>query len=389
MSEFLIEFRFSGYTKEAIKELKDSISKNFHVTRRKIVPHISLVGPLYTRDEKRLVKEVKEVCKQYELVKFKLDGFDNFENRVIYVRIKPSEELKNLRLELVERLAEFCKLSEFDTELHFTFHATLVMNDIQRKFDRIWEYLQSWEIPKMQQYVVRITILSERRRILAEYDLLQRKILNRRDALDRKKFKKTLKNLDKKREPSEIEFKNLTNKGDVYVFSDTHFDHANMIKKFVFRPFYSKKHMNHELITNWNNTVKDNDAIYFLGDLSVGRNRYPIDYWLSKLNGAIFFIRGNHDDDIITRATIIPNSYGVHYGNYKFLLRHDPHRPYGYEGWIIHGDKHNNDLKNYPFINQKNKTVNVCAELIDYTPLNFDTLISLIETGRSYKTILG
>lgn len=68
---------------------------------------------------------------------------------------------------------------------------------------------------------------------------------------------------------------------------------------------------------------------------------------------------------------------------------HDPRRPNRYDGWIIHGDKHNNSLKDHPCINQKNKTINVCAELVDYTPLDLDRLIMLIETGRSYKTING
>lgn len=63
--------------------------------------------------------------------------------------------------------------------------------------------------------------------------------------------------------------------------------------------------------------------------------------------------------------------------------------PMDMNGWIIHGDKHNNHPKEYPFINQKNKTINVCAELVDYTPIDLDRLIMLIETGRSYKTVNG
>jgi len=59
-------------------------------------------------------------------------------------------------------------------------------------------------------------------------------------------------------------------------------------------------------------------------------------------------------------------------------LMHDPHRPHGYEGWVIHGDKHNNDLDEYPFINRKNKTINVCAELVNYTPISLDVIISKI-----------
>lgn len=384
---YLIEFRFSGRAKEAIKDLKEGISKNFRVTRKKIIPHITLVGPLHTRDEKRLITEVRDICKQYELVKFRLDGFDNFENRVIYVKINPSEELKTLRLELSERLGKFCDLSEFDQDEHFTFHATLVMKDIERKFDHIWEYLQTWKMPKMDHHVVRVSIIKNYK-ILAEYDLLQRKILDRSKSLDRKTFQKTITKLDKKRDPIEIEFENVTNKGKIHVFSDTHFDHANIIR-YCHRPFDTIQQMNQKLLANWNAAVRENHTLYFLGDMTYGRDRHPIDYWLSKLDGEIFYIRGNHDTDTITRATVIHNGYGIKYGDYEFLLRHDPHRPYGYDGWIIHGDKHNNHLKEYPFINQKNKTVNVCSELVNYTPITLDRIISLIETGRSYDTING
>jgi len=386
-NSYLIEFRFSCDAKKAIKEVKKGIKKNFGVTRRKIVPHISLVGPVYTNDQKRLVKEIKDVCKQYALVKFKLTNFDNFEDRVIFVKIKPSEELKKLRIEMAQRLQTFCTLSELDYDDKFTFHATLVLKDIQRKFDRIWKYLQTWKL-EMEQHVLRITILKNKR-ILAEYDLLLKKMLTRSQALDPKIFKETLKKLEKKREKSEIKFENVTKRGKICVFSDTHFDHENIITKFVYRPFRNTRHMNETMKKNWNNAVNENGTMFYLGDMSYSKYRRSIDFWLGKLNGEIFYIRGNHDSDIITGATVLPNRYGIKYKDYKFLLMHDPHRPFGYEDWIIHGDKHNNDLKKYPFINQKNKTVNVCAELVNYSPITLDKLILLIETRRSYKTIDG
>jgi len=193
---------------------------------------------------------------------------------------------------------------------------------------------------------------------------------------------------NKIRDVSEIEFEDVTNKEKIYMFSDTHFDHTNIIR-LCHRPFTSIKQMNDGLCGNWNSAVKENDAIYFLGDMTWGRYRHPIDYWLGKLGGEIFFIRGQHDIDEITRAPVLPDRYGIQYGNYKFLLMHDPYRPLGYDGWIIHGDKHNNDLKEYPLINQKNKTVNVSSELVHYTPLSLEKLISLIETGRDFKTIDG
>ncbi|MGY5152042.1 MAG: 2'-5' RNA ligase family protein [Candidatus Nitrosopumilus sp. bin_6a] len=384
---YLIEFRFSGYAKQSIKELKSNITKQFGVTRKKIVPHITLAGPLKTKDEKRLVHEIVDICKKYDLVKFKIDGFDNFEDRVIYVRIKPSEELKNLRLEIAERLYQFCNTTKFDNDRNFTFHSTLVLKDIERKFHRIWDYLQTWRIPEMEQYVLRITILKNSR-ILAEYDLILKKLLNRTDSLNRDIHSKTIKKLEKLRETTDRKFEDITKEGKIYLFSDAHFDHKNIIK-YCKRPFHSTRQMNQTLVENWDHTVGDNDKVFFLGDLSHGRDRRPIDYWLSKLNGEICYIRGNHDKDIINRATVIHSHYGIQYKKYQFLLMHDPHRPNGYDGWIIHGDKHNNSLKDHPFINQKNKTVNVCAELVDYTPISLDRIIELIETGRKYNTSNG
>lgn len=383
---YLIEFRFSGYAKDTIKELKNNISRNFHVTEKKIVPHVTLIGTVYTKDEKRLLKEIVNVAKNYKLIKCKFDGFDSFENRVIYVKIKPSEELKQLRLEMVEKLQEFCTLSSFDYAKNFTFHATLVLKDIQRKFERIWEYLQSWKLPKLDQYVIRITIL-KKGRILGEYDLLQRKLLNRKQSLDKKIHRKTIEILNKNRLPTEIEFEDISDDEKIFLLSDTHFDHYRVIG-FSHRPFRSTREMNYALVKNWNNTVNDN-KIFFLGDLTFGRGRRPMGYWHGKLSGQVYHIRGNHDTDMIERAEVIPDRSGIQYKGYKFLLMHKPHRPHGYDGWIIHGDKHNTNLKYYPLIHQKNKTVNVSAELVNYTPLSLDKIISLIETGQNHITVNG
>ena len=386
---YLIELRFFGYAKYTINKLKINISKNFHLELDDKPPHITLVGELQTSDEKRLVKQVVDACKQYELVKFKLDGFDRFEKRVIYVKIKESDELEELRLDMVKRLEQFCTLKkDIDDAPAFFYHATLAKNGIEGKFDRIWKYLQSWKIPQMNQHVLRVTILNEHRRILCEYDLILKKLLNRKEALDEKIFDKTMGKFNKIREVSKIEFEDVTNKEKIYLFSDPHFDHTNIIR-YCHRPFASTMQMNQGMVGNWNSTVKENDTVYFLGDMTYGRNRHPIDYWLGKLSGEIFYIRGNHDSDEITRATVIPNRYGIQYGNYKFLLMHDPYRPLGYDGWLIHGDKHNNHLIEYPLINQKNKTVNVSSELVHFTPLSLEKLISLIETGRNFKTIDG
>ena len=79
----------------------------------------------------------------------------------------------------------------------------------------------------------------------------------------------------------------------IYFISDTHFNHENIIK-YCNRPFKNIKEMNQAIIENWNEVIKEDDVVYHLGDLALGRKEdiYEI---TSKLKGVKYIIRGNHD----------------------------------------------------------------------------------------------
>jgi calcineurin-like phosphoesterase family protein len=79
----------------------------------------------------------------------------------------------------------------------------------------------------------------------------------------------------------------------------------------------------------------------------------------------------------------------LRHGGYTFLLIHDPdQKPQDWHGWVIHGHKHNNNMRHYPFINGEHKTINVAVELIDYQPLSIGKLLSLdIGSIRRMETI--
>ncbi len=143
--------------------------------------------------------------------------------------------------------------------------------------------------------------------------------------------------------------------------------------------------MNKVLISKWRNTIQSRDTVYFLGDLAFGKNSRPSSYWLTKLTGNIHYIRGNHETEVKNSKEYETLEFGKH----KFLIVHDPENlPIQWDGWIIHGHKHNNDIRNYPFINGDRKTINVCAELINYKPISLDYLISLnIDSIKRMDTI--
>lgn len=80
---------------------------------------------------------------------------------------------------------------------------------------------------------------------------------------------------------------------NVFFTSDTHFYHENILK-YCNRPFSSVEEMNEKLIKNWNSVVGNNDIVWHLGDFSFGSKEH-IPEIVSKLNGRINLVMGNHD----------------------------------------------------------------------------------------------
>jgi len=196
MTHYLIEFRFHGYAKKYAKHLIHEVAKKFRVkgvTRNRAVPHITLFGPFTTRHEKKMVSEVVNVGRKFSLVPFIVKGFNYFdkEHKVVYLEVNPSAELKELRRELAQRLGNISDSPQQDNQEQFQFHSTVAFRDIDRKFLRIWEYIKEKEEPNINQHLLRITIL-KRGRILYEYDLILKKLLNRRQALSRYWLNKTV-----------------------------------------------------------------------------------------------------------------------------------------------------------------------------------------------------
>ena len=69
----------------------------------------------------------------------------------------------------------------------------------------------------------------------------------------------------------------------LYVTSDTHFNHKNIIE-YCDRPFKDIYEMNETIINNWNQVVKEEDIIYHLGDYGFGKKE-NLQEIFEELNG--------------------------------------------------------------------------------------------------------
>ncbi len=200
MTNFLVEFRMQGYAKEYAKDIVYSVAKKFRVrgvTRKRVVPHISLYGLGRTEDIRKVISAVEKVGHRYTLVSFKIKGFGFFDKspKVIYFDITPSQELEDLRWQLSQELRKISTCQPWDSRRNHSFHATIAFRDIDTKFDRIWSYLKSKEEPNINQYLLRITVLGTGGKIACEYDMVLKRLLNRREALSKFWWRRTVNRL--------------------------------------------------------------------------------------------------------------------------------------------------------------------------------------------------
>jgi calcineurin-like phosphoesterase family protein len=80
----------------------------------------------------------------------------------------------------------------------------------------------------------------------------------------------------------------------IYVITDTHFFHQNIIK-FCNRP----ENHNELMIKNWKEIVQWNDVVIHLGDVIFG-NKEKLTGVLSQLPGKKILVKGNHDRETNT-----------------------------------------------------------------------------------------
>jgi calcineurin-like phosphoesterase family protein len=117
---------------------------------------------------------------------------------------------------------------------------------------------------------------------------------------------------------------------NVFFTADTHLGHENIIK-YCNRPFKSLEQMDKVLIHNWNQRVKAEDVVYFLGDFcfknteggkpgeGVAKNAL---FWLSRLRGNVVFLKGNHDKRNSMNTKL--KSCIIEIGGEEIYLCHNP-----------------------------------------------------------------
>jgi calcineurin-like phosphoesterase family protein len=133
-------------------------------------------------------------------------------------------------------------------------------------------------------------------------------------------------------------------KGDVWIFSDPHYNHTNICRGVTkwrlpngdipikeTRDFPSLQKMNSTIVNNINAVVKQDDIVICLGDWSFGGFESIKEFWDQIICKNIHLILGNHDHHIENNREDCQNLFlsVSHYntlklGDYTFRLMHYP-----------------------------------------------------------------
>lgn len=159
---------------------------------------------------------------------------------------------------------------------------------------------------------------------------------------------------------------------NVWIVSDTHFGHANIIK-YCDRPFADADEMDAALIKNWNSKIKKDDKVFHLGDVIMGKGaKEKLKEIIPKLNGNIHLIKGNHDNFsnqvYLDAGFKTVSEYPIIYAGF-YILSHEPvfineTMPY----LNIHGHTHQNDYGGKGYFNAS-------LEKTNYMPIAFEDIV--------------
>lgn len=165
---------------------------------------------------------------------------------------------------------------------------------------------------------------------------------------------------------------------DIWVISDTHFFHYNILtfkdnegNYFRGDRFSCMEEMNETMVDNWNSVVKSGDIVYHLGDLHFG-GADDMAILMPRLHGSKRLIVGNHDNiKYITKAGFFKKiQMWRMFPEFGLLLTHVPvhESSLGMKELVnVHGHIHQN-------LSPSEKHLNVSVEAINYTPINIEEL---------------
>ena len=167
-----------------------------------------------------------------------------------------------------------------------------------------------------------------------------------------------------------------------FYIADTHFGHKNILK-LCNRPFESIEQMNHCIIQNWNNKVKNSDNVYIVGDMFFKCEN--IEDILKNLKGKKHLILGNHDgwakyeclkgffESVDLMCEVQDKGRAIVLCHYPLVtFKHQSRK----NAFMVHGHIHNKqDGDFWPILKSRENILNAGVDINGFAPVTLDEMI--------------
>lgn len=188
--------------------------------------------------------------------------------------------------------------------------------------------------------------------------------------------------------------------GNLWFTSDLHLGHENIIK-YCDRPFRAVWEMNERLVANWNAVVAEEDDVWVLGDMCMGKLEETLEL-VPHLRGHKHLVAGNHDrcwsgngdkhlrwipryeeagfETIVEAAELILGGEICQVSHFPYAgagdhtsdERYTEYRPVDHGEWLLHGHIHEK-------WRIRDRMVNVGVDVNNFTPVSAAELELLIQ----------
>ncbi|GAA0076695.1 2'-5' RNA ligase family protein [Clostridium sp. CTA-5] len=126
--------------------LRKELFKSLKAKSSKLPAHFTIKAPFeYDGEITDLINILQEISEKEKVTPFKINGYDHFGNRVVYMKVEMSKEGKEVHDKVIEKMSliSYINFEEKDGK-DKTFHVTLASKRIRDIYNKVWEYVNQY-----------------------------------------------------------------------------------------------------------------------------------------------------------------------------------------------------------------------------------------------------
>lgn len=126
-------------------KLRKEVYEIFKAKSSKLPAHFTIKSPFEEEDIKSLEEVLETFVKNNKKANYILNGYDHFDDRVIFMKVNMSDEAKKLHDKLIDELSKinYINFTEKDGK-NKIFHVTVSSKKIQKIYKDLWNYVNQF-----------------------------------------------------------------------------------------------------------------------------------------------------------------------------------------------------------------------------------------------------